>query len=137
MFADYISQQNIKAASSGHRHINLESVLIGNGFTNPTTQYSAYYPTVCTDLGGTGPFVNETACAQMAADLPRCQALTLACAAEPSNHAVCKLTNEYCEATQTEPYYGTGRNAYDSRRFTDYPQSDWIDECVVSLAWRR
>lgn len=107
---------------NGVAKINLKSVLIGNGFTNPKLQYAYYYPTVCTNTTGTlnpsllvlcsslthsastgyGPYVSEKDCASMAAALPRCQALVQKCYDDPSNAAVCLSANQYCEATQTE-----------------------------------
>lgn len=70
--------------------------------TNPKIQYAAYYPTVCSNVTGYGPFVSEKDCASMAAALPRCQALVQKCYDNPSNAAVCLSANQYCEATQTE-----------------------------------
>lgn len=59
--------------------INLKSVLIGNGFTNPKTQYGAYIPVACTNSTGYGPYVDEKSCEKMAATLPRCQELEQKC----------------------------------------------------------
>ena len=70
--------------------------------TNPKVQYASYYPTVCTNQTGYGPFVSEKDCNSMQAALPRCQALIQKCYDNPSNAAVCLSGNQYCEATQTE-----------------------------------
>ncbi|KAK4051905.1 hypothetical protein OIV83_002610 [Microbotryomycetes sp. JL201] len=126
VFGDYIVTQNMKAAENGLAKVNLKSVLIGNGFTNPKIQYAAYYPTVCTNITGYGPYVNEKDCASMQAALPRCQALVQKCYDDPKNAAVCLSANQYCEATQTERYYETGRNPYDMEKFGDYAEEKQI-----------
>ncbi|CEQ41860.1 SPOSA6832_03622, partial [Sporobolomyces salmonicolor] len=147
--------------SNGMRHINLVSALIGNGFTNPKIQYASYYPTVCTNTTGYGPFVDEEHCAKMQKALPRCQALIQMCYGvylslttrplsrprnelgapkrltfsascfeprtdNPSDSTICLAGNQYCEATQTEYYYETGRNPYDNQKFGDYVEEKQI-----------
>ncbi|KAI5476314.1 cathepsin A (carboxypeptidase C) [Pseudohyphozyma bogoriensis] len=124
LFADYIVLQNAKANNVSQ--IPLKSVLVGNGFTNPKIQYAAYYPTVCTNETGYGPYVSKSDCAKMADTLPRCQALVQKCYDDPSNSAVCLSANLYCESTQTEYYYQTGRNPYDMLRFGDYDEEAQI-----------
>lgn len=62
----------------------------------------------------------------MKAALPRCQALIQKCYDQPSNNAVCLSGNQYCEATQTERYYETGRNPYDMLKFGDYAEEKQI-----------
>ncbi|GAA5933552.1 hypothetical protein JCM1841_006349 [Sporobolomyces salmonicolor] len=128
LFADYIVVENekLKTEVNGMRHINLVSALIGNGFTNPKIQYASYYPTVCTNTTGYGPFVDEEHCAKMQKALPRCQALIQMCYDNPSDSTICLAGNQYCEATQTEYYYETGRNPYDNQKFGDYVEEKQI-----------
>ena len=116
----------LPAHSNDLRKINLKSVLIGNGMTNPLVQYSYYHPTVCTNQSGYGPFVGKEACDKMAAELPKCQKLLQSCYDDPSNSVVCLSAVTYCEATQTEPFYATGRNAYDMAKFGDYDEEAWM-----------
>lgn len=118
VFADYIVEQN---KLGKHRAINLDSVLIGNGFTDAAHQYPTYYPTVCTNVTGYGPYVNETACESMKATLPTCERLVKECFDTLASSA-CIAAKTYCEDTQTQPYYDTGRNAYDMRRFGEYAE---------------
>ncbi|KAK4058350.1 hypothetical protein OIO90_000508 [Microbotryomycetes sp. JL221] len=125
-FGDYIVKRNKEAKKNGLAKINLKSVLIGNGFTNPKMQYGAYYPTVCTNSTGYGPYVDEKGCESMQAALPRCQALVQKCYDDPKNAAVCLSANQYCEATQTERYYETGRNPYDMEKFGDYAEEKQV-----------
>ena len=122
--------------SNGLPKINLASVLIGNGFTNPKMQYASYHPTVCTNQTGYGPYVSEENCAAMAATLPRCQALVQKCYDDPSNSVICLSANTFCEHTQTEPYYETGRNPYDMYKFGAYKEEKevnfFLNRCVPS-----
>lgn len=82
LFASYIVSQNalVDAGQGGNMDkIDLRSVLVGNGFTNALTQYPAYYPTVCTNQTGYGPFISKDECADMQKALPRCKALVKSC----------------------------------------------------------
>ncbi|KAL8278754.1 hypothetical protein RQP46_008823 [Phenoliferia psychrophenolica] len=124
-FADYIVVQN--NLDNGLPKINLSSVLIGNGFTNPKMQYAAYHPTVCTNQTGYGPYVSQDKCDAMAAALPRCQALVQQCYDDPTNSVICLSANTYCEKTQTEPYYETGRNPYDMYKFGAYKEEKEVN----------
>lgn len=128
MFGDYIVRQNAKSHETGLPKINLKSVLIGNGFTNPKLQYAAYHPMVCTNQSSYGPFVSEDKCDEMAAALPRCQSLVQKCYDNPSNYAVCLSANVYCEAALTQPYYDTGRNPYDMLKYGPYKEEEMIHQ---------
>ncbi|SGZ17102.1 BQ5605_C020g09095 [Microbotryum silenes-dioicae] len=135
VFADYIVTQNLKNELNGKPKINLQGVLIGNGFTNPKMQYGAYFPTGCTNSTGYGPYVDAKDCASMAAALPRCQALIQKCYDDPTDAAVCLSANQYCEATQTERYYETGRNPYDMEKFGGYAEepdvAKWLNRADI------
>jgi cathepsin A (carboxypeptidase C) len=102
--------------------------LVGNGFTHPTIQYASYIPTVCTNISGYGPFVNTSTCHQMLLDLPKCQDLANACAANVSDTATCVKASKFCEKTQADPFYATGRNAYDMAKFGDYEQEKEVHD---------
>ncbi|BGP23364.1 hypothetical protein JCM10295v2_002260 [Rhodotorula toruloides] len=128
VFADYILKQNLVAESKGLRHINLVSVMIGNGFTNPITQYASYYPTVCTNQTGYGPYVSKRECRKMKEALPRCQSLVRACWDDPHNSALCVSASVYCETRLTSPYFATGRSSYDMTKFGEYEEEKWIAE---------
>ncbi|KAK9897505.1 peptidase S10, serine carboxypeptidase [Cystobasidium minutum MCA 4210] len=135
VFADYIVQKNNERSqrlqlaeerANKLKHINLSSVLIGNGFTHPYIQYSSYYTAVCTNETGYGPYVSPEGCAKMAATLPRCQALLKKCAENLDDAITCLSASTYCEKTQTEPFYALGRNAYDMEKFGDYDEEEWM-----------
>lgn len=154
MFADYIIQQNRKVHAhsrqvieSFYTHnesqegdltapphfylyslkpVNLKSVLIGNGMTHPYVQYGAYYTAACTNETGYGPFVAPEVCERMASHLPRCLQLMKKCAENLEDSITCLSASTYCEKTQTEPFYDTGRNAYDMEKFGEYDEEAWM-----------
>ncbi|KAK4331545.1 putative serine carboxypeptidase [Rhodotorula toruloides] len=142
VFADYILKQNQLAEScvptillmrlmigrKGLRNINLVSIMIGNGFTNPLTQYASYYPTVCTNQTGYGPYVSPRECRKMREALPRCQSLVRSCWDDLHNSALCVSASVYCETRLTSPYFATGRSSYDMTKFGGYEEEGWIAE---------
>ncbi|GAA5837284.1 hypothetical protein JCM3766R1_002184 [Sporobolomyces carnicolor] len=135
LFADFIVRENakLKAVSKDHlKPINLVSILVGNGFTNPKTQYGSYIPTVCTNTTGYGPLLDESTCDKMRATLPRCQSLVQECYDNPSSATTCLAAFQYCEYTQTGAYYKSGRNPYDMERFGDYVENKWISNWLNS-----
>lgn len=101
IFADYIVQQNtaISNSSASGRIVPLESVLIGNGSTDEEALSASYEPVVCQNVTGIGIFVNDTACAQMLTNQPRCEVLLADCQAERSgaypNNPICQAA-DYC-----------------------------------------
>jgi cathepsin A (carboxypeptidase C) len=125
--------------------INLKSVLIGNGWTHPEIQYSSYLPTACDRATGYGPYLDEATCTTMRESLPRCQQLMRDCAANATDAQLCQSGKEYCEKTQTDPFYATvrnlaiappstrfelspqGRNAFDMEKRGDYPEDHWVE----------
>lgn len=136
VFADYIVKQNEarlerlrveeEEQANKLKHINLSSVMIGNGFTHPYIQYAAYYTAACTNETGYGPYVSPEACSTMAAALPKCQALLKKCAENLDESITCLSASTYCEKTQADPFYATGRNAYDMEKFGDFEEEDWM-----------
>ncbi|GJN87454.1 hypothetical protein Rhopal_000403-T1 [Rhodotorula paludigena] len=128
LFADYILNMNHKAESSESlRKINLSSVMIGNGFTDPLRQYASYFPTVCTNKTGYGPYVDAVGCQKMESALPACQSLVKACYEHPSNSALCVSASAFCETRLTEFYFKTGRSSYNMEKFGDYVEEKWIE----------
>ena len=75
VMADYVVTQNVLAVEQGRPTINLKSVLIGNGITDPLHQNPAYIPIVCTNATGAGPLLGEETCEKMRIALPKCTEL--------------------------------------------------------------
>ncbi|GAA5886105.1 hypothetical protein JCM16303_000043, partial [Sporobolomyces ruberrimus] len=139
LFADYILRENekLKATSHSLKPINLVSILVGNGFTDPKTQYGSYIPTICTNATGYGPFLDAEKCDKMRQTLPRCQALTQECYDNPSDSTACLAAFQYCENSQTGAYYKSGRNPYDMTKFGEYEEEKWISRWLNTEEVRR
>ena len=95
------------------RNINLQSVLIGNGLTDPYTQYAYYRPMACGE-GGYPAVLNEDECRGMDNALPRCQSMIKSCY-ESESLWYCVPASIYCNNAFMGPYQRTGRNVYDIR----------------------
>ncbi|EWZ33243.1 hypothetical protein FOCG_15578 [Fusarium oxysporum f. sp. radicis-lycopersici 26381] len=76
--------------------VNLESVLIGNGYVSPLDTHFGYWETLCTTNPGVDkPVFNSTRCDIMAANLPRCLDLARVCYEHP-DHAICSAAWKVC-----------------------------------------
>ncbi|KAF5238400.1 hypothetical protein FAUST_5457 [Fusarium austroamericanum] len=98
--------------------VNLESVLIGNGYVSPLDTAFGYWETLCTTNPGVSePIFNSTRCDIMAANLPRCLDLARVCYEHP-DHAICSAASEVCWEGVIKWYDGEsgsngGRNRFD------------------------
>ncbi|AGO12377.1 AaceriAER022Wp [[Ashbya] aceris (nom. inval.)] len=103
-------------------NFNLTSVLIGNGFTDPRTQYKYYEPMACGE-GGFPAVLNEDQCGRMNSSSSRCDRLMSLCYL--TNRAIpCLAATVYCERYIAQVYSETGLNYYDMRGPCENPQSD-------------
>ncbi|ODV72469.1 carboxypeptidase C PRC1 CYBJADRAFT_152644 [Cyberlindnera jadinii NRRL Y-1542] len=100
--------------SHKERGFNLTSVLIGNGLTDPLTQYKYYEPMACGE-GGEPAVLPEEECEAMEANLDRCLSLIDSCYQSESAWS-CVPATVYCNNGQIGPYQKTGRNVYDIRK---------------------
>ncbi|EEQ87294.1 hypothetical protein RJZ56_005199 [Blastomyces dermatitidis] len=95
------------------RNINLKSILIGNGLTDPLTQYPLYRPMACGE-GGYPAVLDQASCQSMDNALPRCLSMIEACYSSESAWT-CVPASIYCNNAIIGPYQRTGRNPYDVR----------------------
>ncbi|OJD22365.1 hypothetical protein ACJ73_06288 [Blastomyces percursus] len=95
------------------RNINLKSILIGNGLTDPLTQYPFYRPMACGE-GGYPAVLDQASCQSMDNALPRCLSMIEACYSSESPWT-CVPASIYCNNAIIGPYQRTGRNPYDVR----------------------
>ncbi|OJD29552.1 carboxypeptidase d [Diplodia corticola] len=124
VFSDYIEQQNAKNITDAV-HIDLQSVLIGNGWFDPLTQYQAYY-NFSISPGHTydyQPF-NSTIADLWYNNLygpGNCYDQTAACYASGRND-VCAAADTFCYQ-EVENLYDiySGRDEYDFRELTPDP----------------
>lgn len=113
------------------RGFNLDSVLIGNGLTDPLTQYSYYEPMACGN-GGEPPILDQNTCDGMLDSLDRCLTLIQSCYDSESIWS-CVPASIYCNNAQLGPYQRTGKNVYDVRKPCEggnlcYPELQYVDD---------
>lgn len=113
------------------RSFNLSLVLIGNGLTDPLTQYNYYEPMACGE-GGEPSVLEPEECQSMLDAIPRCTSLIESCYNSGSVWS-CVPATIYCNNAQMGPYQKTGRNVYDIRTMCEggnlcYKDLGLIDE---------
>ncbi|ANB14263.1 carboxypeptidase C PRC1 [Sugiyamaella lignohabitans] len=121
VFSQYILSQK-------NKNFNLTSVMIGNGLTDPLTQYSYYQPMAC-GQGGAPAVVSQNVCQNMQRNLPACLNLIQTCYNNPNSES-CFIGTLTCEQSQLGPYQQTGKNVYDVRKTCD-PNSNGL--CYEAL----
>ncbi|PPQ72306.1 hypothetical protein CVT24_004583 [Panaeolus cyanescens] len=138
--ASVIHQENKKlehAPKPHSKHIHLESVVLGNGLTDPYTQMGSTADYVC---NGPYPILdpdNPECVALRRTKIPICQRLIKACYAFQSR-LTCTPAELYCYSQVWGVFEKTGRNMYDARLKCDraedkdgplcYKQTAWVDK---------
>lgn len=95
------------------RNINIKSALIGNGLTDPYTQYAYYEPMGC-GKGGYKAVLDEKTCQSMQDALPGCQSKIKAC--YDGDHSSCVNGGDSCDSAFLGAFQQTGLNVYDIRK---------------------
>ncbi|KAJ7758146.1 peptidase S10 serine carboxypeptidase [Mycena maculata] len=127
------NKELIQAPSSDLRKINLESIMIGNGLTDPLIQMPSVVEYACD-----GPFAvfdtHSRQCRTMRSRGPVCERMIKACYASNSR-AVCSPATFYCWSALFSILQGAKRNVYDVRLPCDqsenslcYEELSWVDE---------
>lgn len=127
----YIPVFSTEILSHEDRSFNLTSVLIGNGLTDPLTQYEYFQPMACGG-GGADAVVEPDQCQVMSDSIPRCLSLIQSCYDSNSIWS-CVPATIYCNNGQMGPYQRTGRNVYDIREMCGdsnlcYDDLQYIDD---------
>ncbi|RYO81341.1 hypothetical protein DL766_004492 [Monosporascus sp. MC13-8B] len=115
--------------SHKNRNINLQSIAIGNGLTDPYTQYAQYRPMGCGE-GGYDAVLEPSECRAMDNALPRCQSLTQSCY-DSESAWTCVPSAIYCNNAMIGPFQRTGYNVYDIREKC----KDQENLCYTETAW--
>ncbi|KAF9121908.1 hypothetical protein BGW39_010158 [Mortierella sp. 14UC] len=97
----------------GIQHINLVSLMIGNGLTDPKTQYEYYPEMACRN--SYGPVLDDATCDKMTAAYPACADLIQACY-DTNSVFRCLPAAAYCNKEMIQPYQMSGQNPYDVRK---------------------
>ena len=138
----YIPVFTAEILSHTKRNINLKSALIGNGLTDPLTQYAYYRPMACGG-GDWSSVLSDSECQAMDNALPRCQSLIQSCY-DSSSVWSCVPAAIYCNNAMMGPYQRTGLNVYDIRGKCEDSSnlcysalgyiSDWLNKAEVQEA---
>ena len=129
---EYFLEQNKKKIPGAHK-INLENVLIGNGWFDPLVQYQAYY-NFSVYPGNTYDYdpYNASVKAEWYNNLygpGNCVDQTKSCYATGSN-SVCAAADDFCYSKVENMYdIYSGRDEYDMRELVPdpFPYGYWVD----------
>lgn len=121
LFADKIWQENKKLSLSRYaagamvpKHINLESILLGNGLTEPQTQFASVPDFACR-----GPYAifepDSATCQTLDSKAETCAKMIGACYSTNSRLA-CLPANLFCWSSLYSDAQRTGLNLYDVRK---------------------
>ncbi|KAI7857458.1 Alpha/Beta hydrolase protein [Circinella umbellata] len=102
----------IQEYASTLSNINLKSLLIGNGLTDPLIQYKYYAKMACEN--SYGPVLSQSTCDAMERQYPACATLIENCYKSQSVWQ-CLPAAMKCNKDQIQPYQQTGLNPYDVR----------------------
>jgi len=122
LFASAVYDQNAMLVKEGLTPINLTSIIIGNGITDPFTMIDAYYYMTCTP-SSVPPVLDISSCIRMKKALPRCKKWTKNACIDQYDEMNCKAASDFCSTEIAGPYFATGLNYYDISRPCGDPES--------------
>ncbi|KAL0072887.1 prepro-carboxypeptidase Z [Phycomyces blakesleeanus] len=114
-YANYILEQNkaiVASHSSRSKIIPLESVGIGNGWTDPLIQHKYSVTMACNSSYGS--VLSESNCTSMANNYPECATLIQKCYDTGSDDDCFKAT-DYCLYELQYTFFYSGKSGYDVR----------------------
>ncbi|TFK34920.1 carboxypeptidase C [Crucibulum laeve] len=114
------------------KHINLASVVLANGLTDPYVQMGSVPDYVC---DGPYPVYDDPEgpqCAALRTKVPTCQRLIKSCY-QFNSRLTCVPAVLYCNTQLFGPLMQTGLNPYDVRRKCDRAKDG--DLCYVQMKW--
>ncbi|KAH9992500.1 serine carboxypeptidase [Russula compacta] len=122
LFASAVYDQNTFLVEKGLTPVNLTSVIIGNGITDPFTMTDAYYYMTCTP-SSVPPVLDISSCIRMKKALPRCKKWLKDGCVDQYDEMNCRAAATFCSIELEEPYFATGLNYYDISRPCGDPAS--------------
>ncbi|KAL1951716.1 hypothetical protein VTO73DRAFT_865 [Trametes versicolor] len=115
--ASYVHKMNkrgVYAPFPGQRHINLASLILANGLTDPAVQFASVPEYMC-GAAPYPPFKPDSAeCRAMKVEGPICKRMIESCYRFPSK-TTCDPATVYCWSRMLVPMSNTGVNPYDLR----------------------
>ncbi|KAE8234884.1 hypothetical protein CF326_g51 [Tilletia indica] len=130
-----VKANDVSAAAAVH--INLASVVIGNGLTEPYVQFASVFDYACSPENKYRLFdPKSSTCASLQQKAKTCQGLIGQCQ-KYNSQLVCTPATLYCWGSMYGDAQNSGKNLYDVRRTCDraedkdgplcYKQMEWID----------
>lgn len=107
----YIPEDASEILSHANSGINLKSIMIGNGLTDPKTQY-AYYPPMACGKGGHPAVLSSSTCNSMQNAVASCQAAIQKCYDSGSTND-CNAPARACNNVDGPYYNRQNANPYD------------------------
>jgi cathepsin A (carboxypeptidase C) len=108
----YIPGIGHRMVTASDNTINLKSIMVGNGLTDPLTQYAYYRPMACGE-GGYKAVLDQSECKAMDDALPSCQSKIQKC--YDGEKEPCRTAFQECNSAFFNPYTNTGADVYDIR----------------------
>ncbi|KAF9036830.1 carboxypeptidase C [Panaeolus papilionaceus] len=136
-FASIIHKANKElqfAPNSQIKHINLASVILANGLTDPYIQMGAIPDYVCEGPYPVYPDPQGPQCQALRSKVPTCQRLIKSCYNSGSRFA-CVPANLYCNTQLFGPLMQTGLNPYDVRRKCNRAENADGPLCYKQMGW--
>ncbi|KAI8083184.1 prepro-carboxypeptidase Z [Halteromyces radiatus] len=120
-FADYVLKQNQGLSSSSKSiPINLQSIGVGNGLTDPLIQYQYYEKMACDSSYGS--VLSDSDCQKMNASLPQCVKLAQQCY-DSGSLDDCANADDFCGTNVEGVYDNSGKSYYDVRTSDSLPST--------------
>ncbi|TEB20364.1 serine carboxypeptidase [Coprinellus micaceus] len=112
VYAAAVYDQNKELLKKGLTPINLNSVMIGNGYTDFYTMMLSYYDMVCTPAT-VPPVLDIQTCIRMKQVLPRCEKWVKQACIDIFDEFSCQAATSFCSEELEEPLILSGLNPYD------------------------
>ncbi|KAI8062262.1 carboxypeptidase S1, CPD-S1 [Gongronella butleri] len=114
-FADYVLKQNQNPAA-GAIPVNLQSIGIGNGFTDPLIQYQYYEQMACNSSYGS--VLSDSDCQTMRDNTPQLQQCY-----DSGDDQDCVNADNFCSQNVEGVYDNSGKSYYDVRTSAEIPST--------------
>jgi len=125
------SSPSMQKDTTQHARINLKSVLIGNGLTDPYVQFASVPEYACAP--SEHAFLDESACTTLRNKVSTCQRLESYCYNNPTRFT-CVPAALYCWGMYS-PLQASGRNLYDIRKPCDRSEDADGPLCYKEMSW--
>ncbi|KAL1692251.1 Alpha/Beta hydrolase protein [Schizophyllum commune] len=112
LYASAVYDQNAALVQAGLTPINLSSVLIGNGVSDPFTIFLSRFDMQCTNAS-LSPVVDIATCVRMKSMVKRCETWFQEACIDQYDAINCRAATSVCLDAIEKPFYETGLNPYD------------------------